>query len=118
MSVGINALEEVVVVAYGTVRKENFTGSASVVNAKNFENRPNTSLQKALQGAAAGVQVTSVSGQPGAATQIRVRGIGSISAGSDPLYVIDGIAITPTGNDLTVFAQTADILSSLNPNDI
>ena len=51
-------LSEVVVVAYGTVKKESFTGSASVVAAKNFENRPNTSLQKALQGAASGVQVT------------------------------------------------------------
>lgn len=111
-------LSEVVVVAYGTVKKENFTGAASVVAAKNFENRPNTSLQKALQGAAAGVQVTSVSGQPGAATQIRVRGVGSISASSEPLYVIDGIAVSSSGSDLTSVAQTADVLSSLNPNDI
>lgn len=111
-------LSEVVVVAYGTAKKESLTGAAAVVTSKNFENRPNSSLQKALQGAASGVQVTSVSGQPGAATQVRVRGIGSISAGASPLYVIDGIAVTSSGLDLTSVAQTADVLSSLNPNDI
>ncbi len=111
-------LAEVMVIGYGTVKRENFTGAASVVASKNFENRPNTSLQKALQGAAAGVMVNSVSGQPGAATQIRVRGTGSISASAEPLYVIDGIAVSPSGSDLTSVAQTADLLSSLNPNDI
>ncbi len=111
-------LSEVVVVAYGTAKKESLTGSASVVSAKNFENRPNTSFQKALQGAASGVQVTSVSGQPGAATQIRVRGIGSITQSSSPLYVVDGVPISSTGTDLTSVAQSADFLSSLNPNDV
>ncbi|TDQ09498.1 SusC/RagA family TonB-linked outer membrane protein [Pedobacter metabolipauper] len=109
-------LNEVIVVAYGTVRKENFTGSASVVSSKNLADRPTSSFQKSLQGAATGVQVTSVSGQPGGATTIRVRGIGSLSAGSSPLYVIDGIATT--SGDLTQVAATSDILSSLNPNDI
>jgi TonB-linked SusC/RagA family outer membrane protein len=109
-------LNEVIVVAYGTVRKESYTGSASIVGGKNFENRPNTSLQKSLQGAAAGVQVTSTSGQPGAATAVRVRGIGSLNATASPLYVIDGIATT--SGDLTQVAQTADVLSALNPNDI
>ncbi|RZK74024.1 MAG: hypothetical protein EOO92_17670, partial [Pedobacter sp.] len=109
-------LNEVIVVAYGTVRKESYTGSASVVNAKNFADRPNTSLQKSLQGAAAGVQVTSTSGQPGSATQVRVRGIGSLNANASPLYVVDGIATT--SGDLTQVAQTADVLSALNPNDI
>lgn len=112
------SLGEVVVVAYGTAKKESLTGSSAVVSAKNFENRPNTSFQKALQGAASGVQVTSVSGQPGAATQIRVRGIGSITQSSSPLYVVDGVPISSTGTDLTSVAQTADFLSSLNPNDV
>lgn len=112
------SLGEVMVVAYGTTKKESFTGSASLVSSKNIENRPSTSFQKSLQGAAPGVQVTSVSGQPGAATQVRVRGEGSITGGSAPLYVIDGVAVTPTGLDLTSVAQTADVLSSLNPNDI
>ncbi|MGA9648281.1 MULTISPECIES: TonB-dependent receptor [Pedobacter] len=118
LSADTKDLEDVIVVAYGTVKKESFTGAASVVGAKTLADRPNTSFQKSLQGAAAGVQVTSVSGQPGAATQVRVRGVGSISAGSTPLYVIDGIAVTSSGLDLTSVAQTADVLSSLNPNDI
>ncbi|MDQ1141545.1 SusC/RagA family TonB-linked outer membrane protein [Pedobacter agri] len=118
LTASTNELNDVIVVAYGTVKKESFTGAASVVESKNFADRPNTSFQKSLQGAAAGVQVSSVSGQPGAATQVRVRGVGSISAGSTPLYVIDGIAVTSSGTDLTSVAQTADVLSSLNPNDI
>ncbi|MEJ7557050.1 MAG: RagB/SusD family nutrient uptake outer membrane protein [Pedobacter sp.] len=109
-------LNEVIVVGYGTAKKESYTGSASVVGGKNFADRPNTSLQKSLQGAAAGVQVTSTSGQPGAATAVRVRGIGSLSATASPLYVVDGIATT--SGDLTQVAQSADILSALNPNDI
>lgn len=117
-----NELGEVMVVAYGTVKKESFTGSASVVKKDVIENRPVTSFEKALQGAVAGVTVTSASGQPGAASTVRIRGVGSISAGNTPLYVIDGIAVT-TGNlsqlndpdDPTV---PTDVLSTLNPNDI
>lgn len=110
------ALTEVVVVAYGTVKKENFTGSAAVIKEDVFANRPVTSFEKALQGAAAGVQVSSVSGQPGATSTVRIRGVGSFSASSSPLYVVDGIAITD--GDLSQVAQTSDVLSSLNPNDI
>lgn len=109
-------LNEVIVIAYGTVKKENFTGSASTVSAKTFADRPNTSFEKALQGSAAGVQVTSVSGQPGATSAVRIRGVGSFTASSTPLYVVDGIAIT--NGDLSQVAQTSDVLSSLNPNDI
>lgn len=118
LSSDAQALGEIMVIGYGTTKKESYTGSAVVLDSKTFEARPNTSFQKSLQGAAAGVQVTSVSGQPGAATQVRIRGIGSINASASPLYVIDGVAISSTGTDLTSVAQTADILSSLNPNDI
>jgi TonB-linked SusC/RagA family outer membrane protein len=119
-----NDLQEVMVVAYGSVKKESFVGSASVVGAKNFESRPSVSFQKSLQGAAAGVQVTSASGQPGAATQVRVRGIGSLTQTPNPLYVVDGVPISSTGintaggGDLTSVAATADFLSTLNQNDI
>lgn len=109
-------LQDVMIIGYGTVKKENFTGSAAVIKAETFENRPVTSFEKALQGAAAGVQVTSVSGQPGATSTVRIRGVGSFSASSTPLYVVDGIAIT--NGDLSSVAQTSDVLSSLNPNDI
>jgi len=111
-----NALNEVVVVAYGSQRKESFTGSISTIKSDVLKERPVTSFDKALQGAAAGVIVQSVSGQPGAATTVRIRGIGSFSASNAPLYVVDGVAIT-TG-DFTQSAQTANVLSTLNPSDI
>ncbi|MNK34491.1 TonB-dependent Receptor Plug Domain protein [compost metagenome] len=109
-------LQDVMVIGYGTVKKENFTGSAAVVKEDVFKDRPVTSFEKVLQGAAAGVQVTSVSGQPGATSTVRIRGVGSFTASSTPLYVVDGIAIT--NGDLSSVAQTSDVLSSINPNDI
>ncbi|MEJ7692487.1 TonB-dependent receptor [Daejeonella sp.] len=109
-------LSEVVVVGYGTSTRQSFTGSAAVVTSEVFENRPVTSFEKALQGTVAGVTVSSVSGQPGATSTVRVRGVASISASATPLYVIDGIPIT-TG-DLSQVATTSDVLSTINPNDI
>ncbi|TKC12739.1 TonB-dependent receptor [Pedobacter polaris] len=119
-----NDLQEVMVVAYGAVKKESFVGSASTVGAKNFESRPTPSFQKSLQGAAPGIQVSSASGQPGGGTQVRVRGIGSLTQTPNPLYVIDGVPISSTasntagGGDLTSVAATADFLATMNPNDI
>lgn len=84
-------LNQVVVVGYGTQRKGNITGAVSVVTAADIANRPIVNAAEALQGKAAGVQVTSVSGKPGAGLSIRIRGSSSISAGNDPLYVVDGI---------------------------
>ncbi len=99
------ALDEVIVVAYGTAKKTSFTGSAESVNAEDMELRPITSVTKALEGNVSGVQVTSASGQPGSAPSIRIRGFGSINASNSPLYVVDGIPFD--GN-----------LASLNPSDI
>jgi len=113
---GEKSLDEVVVVAYGTSKKTNITGSMSVIKGTEVENKPYTSVDKALQGTVAGLQSTSVSGTPGAATDIRIRGIGSILADASPLWVIDGV-ISTTG-DLTVNTTTANPLSTLNPNDI
>lgn len=100
-------LDEIVVVAYGTSKKGTFTGSAGVMKADKLELRQVSEVSNALAGAVAGVQVQSNNGQPGSKATIRVRGVGSINAGKDPLYVIDGI---PMPND-------AD-LSSINPADI
>lgn len=111
-----NDLEEVVVVAYGSQKKQASTGSVSVVKSDMLKERPVTSVEKALQGAAAGVTVQSVSGQPGAASTVRIRGIGSFTASSNPLYVIDGVAVT-TG-DFTQGSTTANILSTIDPRDI
>lgn len=110
------SLSEVVVVAYGSQRKTAFTGSASTVKAEVLENRPVTSFEKALQGQATGITVQSASGQPGGNSTVRIRGVGSFSASNEPLYVLDGVAIT--SGDYTQSAQTANILSTLDPRDI
>ena len=97
-------LEEVVAVGYGTMRKKDLTGSVGSVASKEIKNLAVTRIDQALSGRTAGVQVKSVSGEPGASPQINIRGIGSISAGTSPLYVVDGF---PTSN-----------IETLNPNDI
>ncbi len=90
-------LDEIVVVAYGTSKKGTFTGSAGVMKADKLELRQVSEVSNALAGAVAGVQVQSNNGQPGSKATIRVRGVGSINAGKDPLYVIDGIPIPQFG---------------------
>jgi len=99
------AIEEVVVIAYGTAKRSSFTGSVGTVSPDIIENRPITNISKALDGAVPGVQSTLGSGQPGSSAGIRVRGFGSINASADPLYVVDGI---PFNGDL----------NSINPNDV
>ena len=98
------SLTDIVVVGYGTQKKADLTGAVSVISSKDIANRPIVDVGEALQGKAAGVQVTSNSGKPGAGLSIRIRGASSISAGNDPLYIVDGI-------------PTTDI-SEYNPNDI
>jgi TonB-linked SusC/RagA family outer membrane protein len=85
------AMDEVIVVAYGTSTKEAFTGSAEVIGAKELENRPLTSTVSAIEGTAAGVQVLSASGQPGSSPEIVIRGVGTLNGTTDPLYIVDGI---------------------------
>lgn len=112
-------LDEVLVVAYGTQKKATFTGSAAVVKPEVLAERPVTSFEKALQGNVPGVVVQSVSGQPGGATTIRIRGISNFSSSNSlnsPLYVVDGIAVA-TG-DFTQASTTADVLATLDPKDI
>ena len=98
-------VDEVMVVAYGTVRKSSFTGSAEVVGSEKIERIQTASVAKALEGAAPGVQVMGGTGQPGSSVAIRIRGIGSVNASSAPLYVVDGAPFD--GN-----------LNSINTNDI
>lgn len=107
------AIDEVMVVAYGTTKKTSFTGSATSVKADDIKNVPVTSFEKALTGLVSGVQVSNTSGQPGSTTSVRIRGRGSYSASSSPLYVIDGIPMT-TSSD----TYSGNLLSSLNPGDI
>ena len=100
------ALDEVVVIAYGTAKKESLTGSISVVDNKKIEKRITTSVTGALEGAAPGVQVNNTYGEPGQAPEIRIRGFGTLVSGaSSPLYVVDGVPFD--GN-----------MAELNSNDI
>jgi TonB-dependent starch-binding outer membrane protein SusC len=115
-----NALEELVIVGYGSQTKREVSGSISKVSAEEIENMPVQSFDRALQGRAAGVQVTSASGAPGSAVSVRIRGTGSITAGNEPLYVVDGVQISSTSannvnNNTTV---SNNPLGFLNPNDI
>lgn len=91
LDAGNQALDEVVVVAYGTSKKGAFTGSAGVMKTEQIERRQVSDVTNALSGAVAGVQVQSSNGQPGKSAKIKIRGVGSINAKSDPLYVVDGI---------------------------
>ena len=84
-------LQEVVAIGYGTMKKSDLTGSVTSVSAEQLLKAPVSGLDQALQGRAAGVTVTSNSGQPGQGATIRIRGIGSALGGNDPLYVVDGV---------------------------
>lgn len=116
-----NELSNVVVIGYGTRRKSDLTGSVTSVRADELKAVPATTLDQALQGRAAGVQVTQISGKPGAETSIRIRGTSSINAGNEPLYVIDGMLVNSDGGDISVGGTRGprlSPLSSINPSDI
>ncbi len=87
-------LDEVVVVGYGVQRKREVSGAVSQISGKNLNDMPVPSFESALQGKLAGVNVTTGSGLAGSGAVVRIRGIASIGAGGDPLYVVDGIPIT------------------------
>ena len=93
-------VDEVIVVAYGTQKKSSFTGSASVVGAEEIGKVQVTNAVDALKGKAAGVQIYSTSGQPGTTPTIRIRGVNSINADSDPLLVVDGAPYDGSLNDV------------------
>lgn len=105
MDPDVVAIDEVMVVAYGTGKKSTFTGSASVVKKESLEKIKASNVTQALQGQSSGVQVLNNSGEPGADATIMIRGIGSMNASSTPLYVVDGTAYD-------------GYLNSINPNDI
>lgn len=119
MQPSAEALEEFVVVGYGVQRKRDVTGSISKVDGGELLKLPVPSFEAALQGQASGVMVTQGSGLAGSSSLVRIRGIASISAGGDPLYVVDGIPITNTafitGN---AGGMNNNPLAAINPNDI
>ncbi len=107
------ALGEVVVIGYGTVRKKDLTGSVSVVSSKDFQGGNIATPEQLISGKVAGVSITSNGGAPGSGSVIRIRGGASLNASNDPLYVIDGMPIENGG-----IAGVANPMSLINPNDI
>lgn len=124
LEVGDKALNEVVVVGYGSQSKKELTGSVASVNARQLQDRAVVSFGEALAGQMAGVQVQQTSAAPGGGISLKIRGTGSITAGNQPLYVVDGV---PLDNSVSsASAQGGDIgdqspvnpLASINPGDI
>ncbi len=111
----VDPLEEVVVTGYQVRKKRDEAGAISSIKAREIENQPNVSLDKALQGKAAGVLVQSSNGIPGGAVNVRIRGQGSLLAGNDPLYIIDGVQFNTRIDG--GFTQN-NPLAFLNPDDI
>lgn len=105
LAIAKNLIDEIVVTSFGQSTREKFTGSAASISSEKIGVRPISNVGQVLVGAAAGVQATFGSGQPGSAPNIRIRGFGSVNSSNDPLYVVDGVPFT------------ADI-SALNANDI
>ena len=106
----------VVTVPYGKQKKESFTGSLSALKADDIAAAQTSSFEKALQGQVPGIVLSTNSGQPGASSEIQLRGAGSISAGSSPLIVIDGVPMF--SGETSQNSDASSILTSLNPNDI
>lgn len=104
-------MDEVVVVGYGEMKRSDLTGSVSSIGEKLIKQGVNTSLEQTMQGRIAGVQVTQNSGAPGGGISVQIRGINSLN-GNEPLYVVDGIAMSGQTSDNT------SVMSTLNPADI
>lgn len=111
-------LEEVVVIGYGTQKKKLATGSLSSIKTDNFAERPISRVDQGLVGQVAGVRVKQTSGLPGQAFSINIRGAGSITAGNEPLYVVDGFPIYTEGSNSNGGFSNGSPLDNMNPNDI
>ncbi|MCX2678607.1 TonB-dependent receptor [Galbibacter sp. EGI 63066] len=129
MEEDFQSLDEVVVIGYGTQRRENISGSVSSIQSEEIEDIPQVSIDQLMQGRAAGVSITQNSGQPGSSVSVRIRGITSITGSNEPLYVIDGVPISgdatnsstsgssPVGSDGQQEVAVSP-LASLNPSDV
>lgn len=106
-------LSEVVVVGYGQMKRADLTGAVASVGDEAISKAVVTSIDQVLQGRAAGVQIQANSGTPGASTSIRIRGINSLNATNQPIFVIDGVVIDSATDD-----ETSNPLSTINPSDI
>ncbi|WP_375585747.1 SusC/RagA family TonB-linked outer membrane protein [Cyclobacterium xiamenense] len=115
LSPDVTSLDEVVVTAYGDQTRREVTGAIASVKGEIFQDLPMQSFDRAMQGRVAGVQVTAGSGQPGGTLNVQIRGVGSINAGTQPLYIVDGVQVASGG----LSGQgPQNALASINPNDI
>ncbi|MGX5821019.1 SusC/RagA family TonB-linked outer membrane protein [Chitinophaga lutea] len=105
-------LTQVVVVGYGTQQKKDVTGSVGIVSMKSIKDMPVSSIDQALSGQVAGIQVNTSNGIPGGGPQVQVRGIGAVGAGSQPLYVVDGFPLSTTSSEIS------NPMNAINPADI
>ncbi|WP_300441098.1 SusC/RagA family TonB-linked outer membrane protein [Christiangramia sp.] len=101
------ALDEVVIVGYGTATKQSFAGTATTIEAEKLDVKSYSNISQSLAGEVAGVNVINTSGQPGTTSTVRIRGFGSVNGSRSPLYVVDGVPITST-----------ETINSINPTDI
>lgn len=113
-----NVMEEVVVTGYGTFKKSAYAGSASNVKADKMKDIPTVSFMDMLQGNAPGVQFSSSSGQPGAASSLKIRGMGSFNASNSPLYVIDGVPVQSGSINSIESDAKLDAMATINSSDI
>ncbi len=112
------ALNEVVVTGYGIRKKSTYTGAATIVGSDKLQDKPFASVDQALQGNVPGLQLSATSGIPGSFQNIRIRGVSSITAGNEPLFVIDGVPVVNGTNQQETVYGNLGILSSLNSDDI
>lgn len=112
------ALEEVVVIGYGTVAKKDLTGPVASVSAKQIANIPVSSASEAIQGKMAGVSVTTTEGSPDAEVKIRVRGGGSLSQDNSPLYIVDGFPVSSISDIAPSDIETIDVLKDASSTSI
>ncbi|HTF18243.1 MAG TPA: TonB-dependent receptor [Chryseolinea sp.] len=109
----LTALDEIVVIGYGTQRRSDLTGAVGSVDEDQLKERPAASLNQGLSGKVAGVQVNTNSGRPGGRANVRIRGFSSINSSNNPLYVIDGVQMPQGTKD-----QFSSAIDYINPNDV
>lgn len=115
MVAAITQLDDVVVTGYNTQARRSITGSVASVKGADIENMSVQSFDKAIQGRAAGVLIQSATGVPGGAVRINIRGVGSINAGTEPMYIVDGVQLN---SDATSSRTSTNAMAYINPNDI
>ena len=116
---GSEVLDEVLVIGYGSQKRGDVTTAISSINGEDIGQLPVASVELAMQGRAAGVNISSSSGQPGAALKVQIRGATSITASSEPLYVVDGIPMTSDNNSsLFTGGYNFNSMADINPDDI